>query len=226
MLDHARSRVVVAASVVGFTFLSCVQSPYVSQWSHARLGLPTAPPPPPAAAPPLPRLEFYKAFVDSFVGGYTVAGTSLTQGGASGSSNFSEFSVAQECLCEVRATAHGIFARGANEANAFSFIVAKESDGQWRAQQVSIGVTPAYQATMYFGETAGAEHSAVGFYLNPAEGGEQTAFRAEQSAVGCYQGIGAQACEHVCGAQGLSWLQIKSKCTLASPQIGLHPKLS
>ena len=120
--------------------------------------------------------------------------------------------MAQECLCEVTATAHGIFARGANSENAFSLVAAAEPDGQWHAQQVSVGAKPQYQAHMRFGSVPGGAHSAVGFFLNPEDGGEQTTFRADQSAIGCHSGVGAAACEKVCGDQGLSWQQIQAKC--------------
>ena len=35
---------------------------------------------------------------------------------------------------------------------------------------------------------------------------------ADQSAVGCGEGVGAAACEEVCRAQGLGWTQIRDKC--------------
>jgi hypothetical protein len=158
------------------------------------------------------RLSFYQDHIPDFVGGYTVAGTSMAQGGSSDNPALTSFSVAQECLCEVAGTAHGIYAKGANEDNAFSLIAAVEPDGSWHAQQVSVGATPSYQATMRFGTTAGGKHSAVGFFLNPKDGGEQTTFRAEQSAIGCTEGIGATACERVCQNQGLSYSQISDKC--------------
>ncbi len=164
--------------------------------------------------------EFYEQFINNFTGGYTVAGSSFTQGGAAGSS-ITEFAVAQECLCEVVATAHGVFARGANADNAFSLIAALEAaDGRWHAQQVSVGTKPAYQATMRFGSVPGGAHSAVGFFLNPEPGGEQTTFRADQSAVGCHNGVGYAACEHVCGEHGLSWEQIRAKCGQSLPALG------
>jgi len=127
--------------------------------------------------------------------------------------------VAQECLCEVSATAHGIVARGANADNAFSLIAALEPDGLWHAQQVSVGAAPSYQATMRFGVKAGGPHSAVGFFLNPKDGGEQTTFRADQSAIGCSEGVGAAACEEVCRAQGLAWEQIRDKCWAPLPPL-------
>ena len=155
----------------------------------------------------------YDQYVRNFTGGYTVAGTSFTQGGTAGS-QLTPFSVDQECLCEVVATAHGLFAKGANTDNAFSLIAAIEADGMWHAQQVSVGAAPAYQAVMRFGRVAGGVHSATGFFLNPEEGGAQTTFRADQSAIGCHNGVGAAACERVCGAQGLSWAAIQSRCQL------------
>ena len=164
-------------------------------------------------------LAFYQEHVCAFIGGYTVAGTSFTQGGQDGSLKVSEFEVQQECLCEVVATAHGIFARGANDANAFSLVAALEPDGEWHAQQVSVGTTPAYQATMRFGRTPGGAHTAVGFYLNPVEGGAQTTFRASQSAIGCKEGVGAAACDEVCERQGLSSSQVASRCGAPLPPL-------
>ena len=100
--------------------------------------------------PQPPSLALYESVAPLYVGGYTVAGSSITQGGSAGG-EIKSFSVAQECLCEVFATPTGVYAYGANNYNAFSIIAAIEPDGQWYAQQVSIGIEPAYQATMRFG---------------------------------------------------------------------------
>ena len=161
--------------------------------------------------PQPPSLALYESVAPLYVGGYTVSGSSITQGGSAGG-EIKSFSVAQECLCEVFATPTGVYAYGANTDNAFSFIAAIEPDGQWYAQQVSIGIEPAYQAQMRFGHTAAGPHSAVGYHL-AYDKGAQTAFRAEQSAIGCDEGIGASACAGVCSSHGLPWTQIRARCS-------------
>ena len=157
-------------------------------------------------------LSFYESQVPRWVGGYTVQGSAITNGGKAGV-KIESFSVEQECLCAVKATPQGLYAQGANADNAFSLIAAKEPDGTWLAQQVSVGAKPQYQAQMRF-LTSGGEHSAQGFFLAPPPKGEQTAFRADQSAIGCSEGVGAAACERVCKAQGLPWEQIRDRCDL------------
>ena len=122
------------------------------------------------------------------------------------------FSVAQECICSAVATSTGIFAKGANTDNAFLLVAAREPDGNWYAQQTSVGIVPAYQATMRFGRVPGGPHTAVGYHLTTT-GSEQTTFRADQSAIGCSEGV--SACEKVCGNQGLSWAQIRDKCVVS-----------
>lgn len=163
------------------------------------------------------RSAFYERLRLSFVGGYTVAGTAFSQGGANGSTTVAAFTVPQECLCEAESTADGIFVKGANENNAFSLIASASADGHWRAHQVSVGLTPGYRATMDFGATAGGAHTAVGSFLGPAADGSQTTFRAEQSKVGCHEGVGAATCARVCATHRLSWAQIQRKC--ATPTI-------
>jgi len=148
----------------------------------------------------------YEQSVPSWVGGYTVEGTTIA------AKVLTSFSVAQECLCAVTATAHGIFAMGANAENAFSMVAALEPDGQWHAQQVSVGADVPYVANMRFGSVAGGAHSAVGHLLQDG----QTNFRADQSVIGCDNGIGAAACEGVCLARGLRWAQIAAKCGAAA----------
>ena len=126
----------------------------------------------------------------------------------------SSFTVAQECICSCTATSTGIFCDGANDDNAFSLVAAQESDGRWHAQQASVGVAPGYQARMDFGTVPGGAHSAEGFYLSPTADGAQTLFRAQQSPIGCTEGIGAAECKSVCGAFGLPWQQIQERCGL------------
>ncbi|MEO2236687.1 MAG: hypothetical protein ABGW95_00345 [Candidatus Poseidoniia archaeon] len=46
---------------------------------------------------------------------------------------------------------------------------------------------------MDFGTSPGGPHSATGYNLMPGPAGQQTTFRAEQSAIGCLQGVGAAA---------------------------------
>ena len=148
--------------------------------------------------------EFYHRVLPMWVGGYTVHGTAINATGA-----LEDFAVKQECLCEVKATSHGVYARGANADNAFSLIAALEPDGLWHAQQRSIGAAVPYQAAMGFGEVAGGKHSAVGYELG---GATEATFRAEQSAIGCAEGVGVAACERVCAAQSLTWAQIRERC--------------
>jgi len=159
------------------------------------------------------RTAQYARSVDSFVGGYTVAGTklSLRPGKAPGATE--SFRVAQECICSAKATEHGIFASGANPGNAFLFLATLNNAGnEWTAEQTSVGAQPPYKATMRFGATAGGTHTAIGSTLSSS--GETTAFSAEQSAMGCSEGEGASACKAVCGKQGLSWEMIRQKCGL------------
>ena len=157
-----------------------------------------------------PGVGFYETHAADFLGGYTVSGNALSFSQDAGYEQNS-FSVTQECICSASATSTGIFAKGANAENAFLLVVAREPDGNWYAQQTSVGVAPAYQATMRFGRVPGGPHTAVGYQL-ASTGNEQTAFRADQSAIGCSVGVGAGACEKVCGDQGLSWAQIRDKC--------------
>ena len=75
----------------------------------------------------------YAQHLSSFVGGYTVAGSAiLAHAPSTGRTtvNVSSFAVAQECVCEARATAHGIVAAGANDGNAFLLVIAREEDGR------------------------------------------------------------------------------------------------
>ena len=157
-------------------------------------------------------LELYKDSAVLFVGGYVVAGSAIAQTG------LSAFSVEQECLCECNATTTGIFCRGANDDNAFYLVLSRDNqDGHWRGQQVSIGVVPAYQASMDFFYVPGGEHTAVGYRLNPSSTPQgQTLFRAQQTAIGCSQGVGAKQCGTVCGNFGLPWAQIRARCSLGS----------
>ena len=146
-----------------------------------------------------------------FVGGYTVAGNAMSRDG------LSSFSVQQECLCECNATSTGIFCRGANDDNAFNIVLARDAiDGTWQGQQVSVGVEPAYQASMDFAHVPGGKHTAMGYRLCPTTtstpGAGQTLFRAHQSEIGCNQGVGARRCEVVCGRVGLPWEQIRARC--------------
>ena len=170
------------------------------------------PAPPASAIDSRKTLAFYESQLPRFVGGYTVSGTFIANGGKAGV-QIKQFSVDQECLCTVSATPNGLYVQGANSDNAFSLIAAAEPDGTWLAQQVSVGASPQYQAQMRFLK-AGGPHSAQGFFLNPPIGGEQTAFRADQSAIGCSEGVGAAACERVCSARGLPWEQIRDRCGL------------
>ena len=157
-------------------------------------------------------LELYADSVPLFVGGYTVAGNAIAQDG------MAAFEVEQECLCECNATTTGIFCRGANDDNAFYLVLSRdEQDGRWRGQQVSVGVQPAYQALMDFSYVPGGEHTAVGYRLSPSSMLQgQTLFRAQQSAVGCAQGVGAKQCEAVCANVGLPWAQIRDRCRFDS----------
>ena len=125
-----------------------------------------------------------------------------------------EFTVKQECLCECAGTTTGVFCRGANDENAFSLIAAQDPSGGWHAGQTSIGIAPMYHAEMAFGMTPGGPHTAEGYFLGPNKQGEQVVFRAQQSAIGCKEGVGATACESVCGKFGLPWQQIRRKCGL------------
>ena len=172
------------------------------------------------AQPPLAAeaLAFYRRQLPSWIGGYTVEGTSIMQGRHP---MIEHFEVAQECLCTVDATPHGIYAQGANADNAFSLVAAVELDGQWVAQQASVGAIIPYVATMRFGPVAGGVHSAVGFQIRTSDQAPQVVFRAEQSGIGCHNGVGALACEDVCAAQGLPWAQIQAKCSTA-PQYSLN----
>ena len=164
---------------------------------------------------PLPPSSLtYVAAAAAFIGGYTVAGNAIVSGGAQRSSELTSFEVGQECVCTCTPTSTGIFCKGANDDNAFALVAAQESDGRWYAQQASIGVSPGYQARMDFGAVPGGAHSAAGFYLNPNAAGEQTVFRAQQSAIGCAEGVGATACKSVCGAFDLPWDQIQKRCGL------------
>ena len=169
-----------------------------------------------APARPEDMLDFYALAAQSFIGGYTVSGHAIVQGGNAGAVELNSFTVMQECLCECTGTSTGIFCRGANDGNAFSLVAGYERfDGSWTAQQVSVGVKPSYQAIMRFGDMPGGPHSATGFFLsNNASEGRQTLFRAEQSAIGCDEGVGASACEGVCGRYGLPWAQIRERCGL------------
>ena len=159
------------------------------------------------------RAAAYARSAELFVGGYTVAGTklSISPGRAPGATE--GFSVAQECICSAVSTEHGVFASGANPGNAFLFLAALSDAGEWIAEQTSVGATPPYKATMYFGATGGGAHTAVGSTLTSS--GETTAFRAEQSAIGCAEGEGAAACEAVCGKHLLPWDMIQRRCGLA-----------
>jgi len=114
-----------------------------------------------------PTAALYTEQALAFIGGYTVEGHALAYDGDMGTT-LATFTVAQECIC----TATGTFARGADAENAFLLIASREPDGQWYAQQTSIGVAPAYRALMRFGATPGGTHSAVGFHLTPT-GNEQ-----------------------------------------------------
>jgi len=162
------------------------------------------------------RTAQYARSVDSFVGGYTVAGTklSISPGMFKAPGPTESFLVAQECICSAQATEHGIFASGANPGNAFLFVATLNNAGnEWTAQQTSVGAQPPYKAIMRFGATAGGPHTAIGSTLTSS--GETTAFSAEQSAMGCSEGEeGAAACKAVCGKQGLSWEMIRRKCGL------------
>ena len=187
----------------------------------------TSAPPPATPGPALSALAsgsatlsgepLYAQHLASFVGGYTVAGSAIlahTPSTGRTTVNVSSFAVAQECVCEARATAHGIVAAGANDGNAFLLVISREDDGRWYAEQTSVGAEPAYKATMRYGVTPGGAHSAVGHLLGGADvaAGTQKTFRADQSAVGCDEGVGARTCEAVCGAYGLPWDQIRAKC--------------
>ena len=170
-----------------------------------------------AMRPALSGEPLYAQHLASFVGGYTVAGSAIlahTPSTGRTTVNVSSFAVAQECVCEARATAHGIVAAGANDGNAFLLVISREDDGRWYAEQTSVGAEPAYKATMRYGVTPGGAHSAVGHLLGGADvaAGTQKTFRADQSAVGCDEGVGARTCEAVCGAYGLPWDQIRAKC--------------
>ena len=156
------------------------------------------------------RTLLYAAHLDDFIGGYTVAGHAVAHG-LGGAVNWTSFTVAQECICEARATPTGIFATGANDGNAFLLVASLESDGLWYGQQTSFGADEPYTATMRFGATPGGKHTAVGYYINPATD-EQKTFRAVQSAIGCNEGSGAGACADVCGAKGLPSALVKAKC--------------
>ena len=124
----------------------------------------------------------YEHNTQAFIGGYTVTGTkrSLTPHNNNNKSpkppTTEAFTVAQECICSVTATPHGIFGTGANLDNAFLFLatVTHNHKGKqdWTAEQTSVGVTPAYTATMRFGETAGGRHTAIGATRGGGGGGQ------------------------------------------------------
>ena len=164
----------------------------------------------------------YERNIDAFIGGYTVTGTKLSLSPSFPNNNKTpsppitteSFTVAQECICSAKSTPHGIFATGANPENAFLFLATFNGKGnEWTAEQTSVGVNPAYKATMRFGRVAGGVHTAIGSTMGGG-GQEVTAFSAEQSAMGCNEGVGASKCEAVCGKQGLSWDMIRRKCGL------------
>lgn len=170
-----------------------------------------------AKSAPMDGLSTYQVAAPEFVGGYTVAGNYQAQGGSGkrgASQRIVEFTVNQECLCECTGTSTGVFCRGANDENAFSLVAAKESSGAWHAGQTSVGIKPMYHADMAFGMAPGGPHTAEGYFLGPNAQGEQVVFRAQQSAMGCNEGVGAAACESVCGKFGLPWQQIQRKCGL------------
>jgi hypothetical protein len=161
----------------------------------------------------------YQRNTDAFIGGYTVTGTKLSLSPNNNKNPSSptiteSFTVAQECICSAKSTPHGIFATGANPENAFLFLATFNAKGnEWTAEQTSVGVNPAYKATMRFGKVAGGVHTAIGSTMGGG-GQEVTAFSAEQSAMGCNEGVGASKCEAVCGKQGVSWDMIRRKCGL------------
>lgn len=156
------------------------------------------------------KLAVYTDAMPLFVGGYTVTGNTIAE------SSLSSFSVEQECLCECNATTTGLFCRGANAENAFFMVVSRDDEeGRWRAQQVSIGIKPAYRASMDFAHVPGGKHTAVGYRLSPTTMPQgQTLFRAQQSEIGCSQGAGARTCKAVCGRFGLPWAQIRDRCSI------------
>ncbi|OEU07422.1 hypothetical protein FRACYDRAFT_251227 [Fragilariopsis cylindrus CCMP1102] len=146
---------------------------------------------------PNDRAKTYERNIDAFIGGYTVTGTKLSLSPSSPNNKHKtpspptiteSFTVAQECICSAKSTPHGIFATGANPENAFLFLATFNAKGnEWTAEQTSVGVNPAYKATMRFGGTAGGVHTAIGSTM--VGGQEVTAFSAEQSAMGCNEGV-------------------------------------
>jgi len=170
-----------------------------------------------------------------FVGGYTVKGTKLSMMNPGNNNNNNKgkqkvqvqplggemterFQVAQECICSVETTEHGIFARGANPENPFLFLATINDKNEWTAEQTSVGATPPYKATMRFGKIPGGPHTVVGSTTTTLNSKTDTvvAFSAEQSAMGCNEGgeDAAAACEAVCGKHGLSWEMIRRRCGL------------
>jgi len=167
-------------------------------------------------------LDFHYSEQDAlaFVGGYTVTGHSITTKlqDAMVKTEVAAFSVEQECICSCSVTTgNGIFCLGANDGNAFNAVAYREH-GQWVMQQHSINASVGgfnYHATFQFGELAGGAHSATGYALT-APGMQTTIqFRANQSRMGCNEGVGASACLPLCSSHGFATPQLESKCGLA-----------
>ena len=161
-------------------------------------------------------IELYMNTAQLFVGGYRVHGVSLTQTTDDKKPEWRSFAVDQECLCSCKGRSTGVFCTGANEFNAFSLVAAQETGGNWVAQQVSVGVEPSYSATFQFGGTPGGPHTAEGHTeARDPRRDDRTIFRAQQSAIGCTEGVGAGACQQLCGKFDLSWGQVRERCGLA-----------
>lgn len=157
----------------------------------------------------------------AFVGGYTVSGHSIASGLNSYGSVTSEtagFSVAQECMCSCNATEHAVACLGANDDNAFSALGFLEG-GEWVMEQQSINGSVngfQYHATMRFGSNgAGGARTVSGFTIAaPGSTSVTTLFRAEHSATGCDEGVGATSCPGLCGSYGLDSSQLVERCGL------------
>lgn len=164
--------------------------------------------------------EYSDSDARAFVGGYTVAGHNIVtniDAADAVSSSVSAFSEPQECICSCEATKHAVHCLGANSGNAFNAIAFLEQ-GQWIMDQHSINGSVGgfnYHAVFRFGKNpAGGAHSATGYAITTPGAQTTTQFRAEQSAMGCKEGIGAAACLPLCTAYGLRTTQLEDKCGL------------
>ncbi|CAK0820468.1 unnamed protein product, partial [Prorocentrum cordatum] len=168
-----------------------------------------------------PEGPYTAADAEAFVGGYTVSGHSIASSAVGGAvvPRVEAFSVAQECMCSCQVTSHALACLGANDGNAFSALGFKE-DGQWVMEQYSINGSVngfQYHATMRFdagGPPGGARHVTGHTLASPGEASVVTQFRAEHSATGCFQGVGAASCPGLCASYGLDASQLVARCGL------------